>query len=54
MLFCGGSNTKQGAEVLFCHLKLSVLSFYAVRLQFYVFCCGSLQIILERQRHNPA
>lgn len=44
---------KQGAEVLLCHPKLSVLSIYAVRLQFYVFCCGSLQSILEKQRHNP-
>lgn len=40
------------AQVLFCHLKLSVLSNLSVRLQLCVFCCGSLQIILKKQRHN--
>lgn len=28
MLLCGVSNTKQAAEVLFCHLKLSVLGVF--------------------------
>lgn len=43
MLLCAVSNV----EVLFCHHKLSDLSIYAVRLQFYVFVAVLCQLYLK-------